>query len=55
MGNVFISVILLYFNQKSRLISGVLDKIKSGCFENQMGEEFDSYHTTVKLVSKSIS
>ena len=36
----YLWVILLYFSLESRLIPAVL--VKSGCFENWLGQEFDS-------------
>ena len=47
----YLWVILLYFSLESGLIPALL--VKSGCFENKWGQEFDSCHIAVKLEFES--
>ena len=45
----YLWVILLYFSLESRLIPAVLELGQVRLFWNQLGQEFDSCHTTVQL------
>ena len=44
----YMKINLLYFSPDSWLISGMLKWVKSGCFENQLGQDFDNCHAAVK-------
>ena len=44
----YLWVILLYFRLESRLIPAVLELGQVSCFENELGQEFDSCHLAVK-------
>ena len=44
----YLWVILLYFRLESRLIPAVLELGQVSCFENWLGQEFDSCHLAVK-------
>ena len=46
-----LSVILLYFSPEFRMNSAVLNKVKSGCFDD-LGQESDNCHLAVKLEFK---
>ena len=50
-----LEVILLYFSPESKLITAVLNRAESECFDNYLRQEYERSHKGIKLKSLKVS